>query len=93
MQCTGTSVEPVFSVEAMVCDYNEYQNAFDAPIGEILSCEREMGNIHDTFALAITKDGKGSHRCRLSLFQQLSFQFQTSELVINLHTDPYYKRQ
>ena len=22
-------------------------------IGEILSCEREVGNIHDTFALAI----------------------------------------
>ena len=27
-----------------------------APIGEILSCEREVGNIHDTFALAIEKD-------------------------------------
>ena len=29
-----------------------------APIGEILSCEREVGNIHDTFAVAIKKDGK-----------------------------------
>ena len=56
--------------------------------GEILSCEREVGNIHDTFAVAITKDGKGSYHCGLSLFQQLSFQFQTSELVINLCMDP-----
>ena len=29
------SVEPVFSVEAMVHCYNEYQNAFDTPIGKI----------------------------------------------------------
>ena len=59
---TGTSVEPVFSVEAMVPGYNEYQNVFDAPVGKILSCEREVGNIHDTFVLAIkkrmVKDGK-----------------------------------
>ena len=67
-----------------------YQSAFDAPIGEILSCEREVGNIHDTFELAIKEDSEGSHRCRLPLFQQLSFQFQTSELVMNLCTDPYY---
>ena len=33
-------VEPVFSVEAMACGYNKYQNAIDAPIGEILSCEK-----------------------------------------------------
>lgn len=58
MQCTGTSVKPVFSVEAMVCGYNGYQNAFDAPVGKILSCEREVGNIHDTFALAIKRIAK-----------------------------------
>ena len=75
------------NVEAMICGYNEYQNAFDAPIGEILSCEREVGNIHDTFVLAIKKEGEGLHCCRLSLFQQLSFQFHTSKLVINLHMD------
>ena len=77
----------------MVNGYNKYQNAFDAPIGEVLSCEREVGNIHDTFALVIKKDGKGFHHCRLSLFQQLSFQFRTSELVINLRMDPYYECQ
>ena len=76
----------------MVHDYNEYQNAFDELIGAILSCEREAGNIHDTFVLAIEKDGEGSHRCGLTLFQQLSFQFQTSEQAIN-HMDPYYEHQ
>ena len=87
------SVEPVFSMEAMVHGYNKYQNAFDAPIGELLSREREVGNIHDTFVLGIKMNGEGLHRCRLSLFQQLSFQFQTSELVINLHMDPNYEHQ
>ena len=43
MQCTGTSIEAVFSVKAMICGYNEYQNAFDAPIGKIL----RGGNIYD----------------------------------------------
>ena len=88
MQCTSLSIEPVFSVKAMICGYNKYQNAFDAPISEILSCEREVGNIHDTFALAIKKNGKGSHQCWLILCQRLSFQFQTSELVVNLRIDP-----
>ena len=63
--------------------YHKYQKAWDAPI---LSCERGVGNIHDTFAVAIAKDGEESHCCGLSLFLQLSFQFQTSELVINTPT-------
>ena len=50
MQSTGTSIKHVFSVEAMVCVYYEYQNAWDAPVGEIL---RQVDNIHDTFAVAI----------------------------------------
>ena len=53
MQCTSTSNEHVFSVEAMVRGYHEYQNAWDAPIGKILSCEREVCNIHDTFVVPI----------------------------------------
>ena len=51
-------MEHVFSVEAMVHGYHEYQNAWDAPIGEILGCKREVDNIHDTFAVAIKKDSK-----------------------------------
>ena len=60
------SVEHAFSVESMVRSYHEYKNAWNAH--EILSCEREVGNIHDIFAVAIKKDGKGSHHCWLSLF-------------------------
>ena len=88
MQCTDImepSVEHVFSVETMACGYYDYQNAWDAPFGKILSCKREVGNIHDTFVVAIKMDGKGTHPLRLSLFNQ----FQTSKLVIKLHMDPY----
>ena len=30
------SMEHMFSVEAMVCGHHKYQNAWNAPIGEIL---------------------------------------------------------
>ena len=40
------------------------QKAWDTPI-EYLSCEREVGSIHNTFAVAVTKNGKGLHRCGL----------------------------
>ena len=88
MQYTGImelNMEHVFSVDTIVYGYYEYQNAWDTPIGEILSCGREAGNIHDTFAVASKKDGEGSHPLRLSLFHQ----FQTSKLVIKLCMDPY----
>ena len=69
------SVEHVFSVEAMVHGYHEYQKAWDAPIGEISSCEREVGNIHDTFAIAIKKDGKGLYRCNCPYFRNFLSNF------------------
>ena len=46
------SIKHVFRVEAMVF------GTWDAHIDEILSCEREVGNIHDTFAVTIKKDGE-----------------------------------
>ena len=49
---TGTNVE-VFSVEVIT---STRMPGMHAPVGEILS---EVGNIHDTFAVAIKKDGKG----------------------------------
>jgi len=45
-------------VEAMVHGYHEYKNTWDAPIGELLRCEREVGNIHDTFTVAIKRTAK-----------------------------------
>jgi len=53
----------VFNVEVMVHGYHEYKNTWDAPIGEMLRCERVVGNIHDTFAVAIKKDGKVVGHC------------------------------
>ena len=46
-----------FSVQAMVCGYHIYKTIWEATIdGELLACEREVGNIHDTFAVAVKKD-------------------------------------
>ena len=55
-------MEHVFSMEAMVCGYHEYQSVWDIPIGETL-CEREVGDLHDTFAVAIKKDGEVVGHC------------------------------
>jgi len=57
------SVEHVFSVEAMVHGNHGYKNAWDAPNSEMLRCEREVGSIHDTFAVAIKKDGEVVCHC------------------------------
>ena len=47
-----------FSVQAMIRGYHVYKAIWEATIdGELLLCEREVGNIHDTFAVAVKKDG------------------------------------
>ena len=52
------SMEHMFSVEVMVHGYHKYQSVWDAPISEMLLCEREVGNVHDTSAVAIKKDSE-----------------------------------
>jgi len=52
-------MEYVFTVEAVICGYHEYKDVWDVPVGELLQCEREVGNVHDTLAVAIVKDGSG----------------------------------
>jgi len=37
--------------------YHVYQSNWDAPVGEELPAAREPGNSHNTFAVAIKKDG------------------------------------
>ena len=54
---------------------------WDVPI-ENLSCERELGNIHNTLTVAITKDGT-----LLPVVPISAAFFQTSDLVINLRMD------
>jgi len=47
-----------FSVQAMIRGYHIYKAIWEAAIdGEVLLCEREVRNIHDTFAVTVKKDG------------------------------------
>ena len=39
------------------------KSVWDAPIGETLLCQREVGNVYDTFAVAIKKDGEVVGHC------------------------------
>jgi len=52
-------MEYVFSVEAVVRGYHKYKDVWGAPVGEMLQCKRKVGNVHDTFAVAVVKDGSG----------------------------------
>ena len=56
-------MEHTFSVESTVQGYHEYQDVWDAPVHEVLSCEREVGNVYNTFAVAVKKDGKTVGHC------------------------------
>ena len=44
-----------FEVEAMVRGYHQYKEIWDAEVGEKLECQRETGNPHDIFAVAVLK--------------------------------------
>ena len=45
-----------FSVESMICCYHEYQAVWHNPfVGEDLLCVHEVGNRHNTHAVAVKK--------------------------------------
>ena len=46
-----------FEVEAMVRGYHQSKEIWDAEVGEKLECQRETGNTHDIFAVAVLKSG------------------------------------
>ena len=49
-------MEHVFSIQAVVRGYHHYKAIWDAAIdGKVLSCEKEVGNIHDTLAVTVKK--------------------------------------
>ena len=51
-------MDHVFSIQAVVHGYHYYKSIWEAAIdGEVLACEREVGNVHDTFAVSVKKDG------------------------------------
>ena len=46
-----------FEVESMVCGYHKYKDIWEATLGENLKCQRENGNIHDIYTVAVLKSG------------------------------------
>ena len=42
-----------FSVTTAVRGFHVYKDVWEPTISEVLSCEREIGNSHNTFAVAI----------------------------------------
>ena len=54
---SSEQMEYVFSIEAMVHRYHDFEDIWEAPVGEILQCQREVGNVHDTFSVAVMKEG------------------------------------
>ena len=46
-----------FEVEAMVRGYHKYKDIWEATLGENLECQRENGNIHDIYAVAVLRSG------------------------------------
>jgi len=59
-------MEYVFSIKAMVRGYHECKDIWDAPVREILPCQRDVGNIYGTFAVAVLKEGIWPHASFLS---------------------------
>lgn len=52
-----------FAVESMIRGYHEYKRIWENPSEDVeLVCEREIGNAHDTHAVAIQKDINGEIR-------------------------------
>jgi len=45
-----------FSVAAIIRGYHVYKEIWDAELNEELTCEREVGNRSDTFAVVMKKD-------------------------------------
>lgn len=43
----------MFQIEGMVRGYHYYKDIWEVVIGEELECEREHGNIHDLYAVAV----------------------------------------
>ena len=47
-----------FDATSAIHGYHYYKDVWTAVIGEQRNCEREFGNRHDSFAVAIMKDGQ-----------------------------------
>ena len=48
-----------YTVETIVRGYHVYQNVWDAAVGQVLPCQRERGNVHEPYAVAIVDRARG----------------------------------
>ena len=46
-----------FECECMVRGYHKYNDVWEAEVGTTLQCQRETGNPHDIYAVAVLKSG------------------------------------
>ena len=47
----------VFTVDTVVRGYHVYRAIWDGAIGEVLPCQRQQGNVHDPYAVAVVSNG------------------------------------
>ena len=50
--------DSTFEMDSCICGHHVCKTVWTTVIGEILSCEREEDNLHDLFAVRVTKPGE-----------------------------------
>ena len=55
----------IYEVETVVWGYHVYVAVWKAAVGRILPCQREGGNIHDSYTVAIVEEGVISGTCHV----------------------------
>ena len=53
-------MEHSFTITSVIRGYHIYKDEWDAPIGEVLYCEREIGNRSDPCAVAVKRATLGT---------------------------------
>ena len=46
-----------YSIHTSVRGYHIYKDVWEAALGQLLPCQREPGNIHDPYAVAVVETG------------------------------------
>ena len=67
-----------FSVTTAVRGFHVYKDVWEPTISEVLSCESEIGNSHNTFAVAIKNSSEVRSRSHSQIFVINLFDFYSS---------------
>ena len=43
----------IYTIQTCVRGYHIYKEVWEAPLGQLLLCQRELGNVHDPYAVAV----------------------------------------